>query len=265
MTYIQVSHGDGTATVCGGSLIAPHLVLTAAHCVEDSGTQLLFAPEQYLLIIGKANLDGKIPAAYFRGVRAVAQDPLWNPDTFQNDVAVLTLDEDVPASIALPVSFVGANDAQFDTAGQAATVAGWGRTSEGGLATDQLLAVGVAVDSDAVCRAVYATGFDPTVELCASLPGQDACQGDSGGPLLAPTSGGPAAKHQAKAAAPKHELTGERKKKRRKNPPPPQPNLVTQFGIVSFGQGCARPGVPGVYTRLSNPGINAFVTGALGG
>jgi secreted trypsin-like serine protease len=67
--------------------------------------------------------------------------------------------------------------------------------------------------------------------LCAGQPGfgVDACQGDSGGTLFASEPGG-----------------------------------FVQVGIVSFDEGCA-DGFPGVYTRLSEHGVNAFVADTLAG
>ena len=259
LKFVQIDLGGGAAAACGGSLIGPHFVLTAAHCTQDGDSGTLFQPEQYLLVIGKVDLAQPIPNANFRGVTAIARDPNWDPQTLQNDVAVLTLDADVPASIATPVPIVGADDTRFNTAGQGATVAGWGTTAEGGQTSSRLLAVDLVVDTDASCAAAYGAEFDPVTEICASLPGKDACQGDSGGPLFAP----PVAPKKAKVTSQPHNVKVERKKKHNRKPKPVPPAQVTQFGIVSFGEGCARAGFPGVYTRLSEPGINAFISDAL--
>lgn len=97
--------------------------------------------------------------------------------------------------------------------GTEATVLGWGRTSEGGSRSEVLRRATVPIISDARCSASYRL-FDPAGMVCAGYPrgGIDACQGDSGGPLV----------------------VGDM--------------LV---GLVSWGEGCAQPGKPGVYTRIS--------------
>lgn len=103
------------------------------------------------------------------------------------------------------------------------TVIGWGATSEGGETTNALQQVSVPLWSAEDCRRVYPT-LTPR-QVCAGRVkgGADSCQGDSGGSLL---TGG-------------------------------DPWLV--LGIVSYGIGCARPGVPGVYSDLRAPEMRAWV------
>jgi len=98
--------------------------------------------------------------------------------------------------------------------GTNSTVLGWGLTSEGGGSTsDTLNQVDVPITSDATCQSAYQE-YNSEAMVCAGLPegGKDSCQGDSGGPLV---------------------IDGK------------------LAGIVSWGQGCAEPNFPGVYTRVS--------------
>lgn len=160
----------------------------------------------------------------------VSRYPSYDAKDGHNDLAVLHLDHDVPFSdavrpICLPLSepvrtrnFVGYNP----------FVVGWGRTTEGGRSSDVLQQLQLPVLENDVCKASYSKigklisekQFDEAV-LCAGVldGGQDACQGDSGGPLVQPVQQGGV------------------------------PNFY-QIGIVSYGIGCARANVPGVYTRV---------------
>jgi secreted trypsin-like serine protease len=97
--------------------------------------------------------------------------------------------------------------------GTRATVLGWGRIADGGAHSDYLRSAVVPVVSDTSCLASYAN-YDAQSMVCAgySQGGTDACQGDSGGPMVVGS---------------------------------------TLIGIVSWGEGCARAGKPGVYTRVS--------------
>ena len=113
---------------------------------------------------------------------------------------------------ALPMATT-ADTAAYEP-GRQAEVFGWGATSEGGEASETLQRAVVPVTSDENCSAAYGE-YDPAAMVCAGYPegGVDSCQGDSGGPLVA------------------------------------DGKLI---GIVSTGSGCARPGSPGIYTRVAS-------------
>ncbi|MGB2570296.1 S1 family peptidase [Micromonospora citrea] len=114
------------------------------------------------------------------------------------------------------------------------TVAGWGAAREGGPQQRYLLKANVPFVSDASCAASYGGDLIPAEEICAGYAGGgvDTCQGDSGGPMF----------------------------RRDAN------NAWIQVGIVSWGNGCARPNYPGVYTQVSTfaPQI-ASAAASLGG
>lgn len=119
------------------------------------------------------------------------------------------------ASVSYPAATVAdSDDRELYATGTMATVLGWGRTSAGGARSDTLRSAQVPVVSDSDCSAAY-DSYDSKTMLCAGYPegGVDACQGDSGGPLM----------------------VGD-----------------TIIGIVSWGEGCAQAGKPGVYTRVSS-------------
>ncbi|MFB0628938.1 trypsin-like serine protease [Streptomyces sp. AB3(2024)] len=99
------------------------------------------------------------------------------------------------------------------------TVAGWGAAREGGGQQRYLLKAQVPFVSDASCQSSYGADLTPGEEICAGFAqgGTDTCQGDSGGPMF-----------------------------RRDDT-----NAWIQVGIVSWGEGCARAGYPGVYTEVS--------------
>jgi trypsin len=96
-------------------------------------------------------------------------------------------------------------------------VAGWGTTAEGGKVARMLRFVTALALDNAACKKSYP--WISSGQLCAGVDGggRDACQGDSGGPLWAV---------------------------RRKDP--------VLVGVVSSGNGCARPGFPGIYARVSH-------------
>ncbi|MFJ4832697.1 S1 family peptidase [Streptomyces sp. NPDC088747] len=206
--------GTRAGQFCGGVVIGPSSVLTAAHCL---GPDVLGTSSQQVrdlkVIAGRGDLlsnDGKeIP------VTDIWVNPEYDSDTNAGDFGVLTLSTPLPQSSVIPMAPAG--DAAYEP-GTAATVYGWGDTTGGGDYARSLRAARVSVLADAACERAYPGSTVGTYEaatmLCAGevAGGRDACQGDSGGPLVA------------------------------------QGRLI---GLVSWGSGCGRAGSPGVYTRVS--------------
>lgn len=129
------------------------------------------------------------------------------------DWALIRLATPVTGPSTLPIATTTAyDDGTF-------TVAGWGAAREGGGQQRYLLKATVPFVSDATCDANYGGEVIVDEEICAGYPsgGTDTCQGDSGGPMF------------RRDAA----------------------NAWIQVGIVSWGNGCARPNYPGVYTQVS--------------
>ena len=131
------------------------------------------------------------------------------------DWALIRLSSPVTGLATLPLAASTAYDSGTFT------IAGWGAATESGSQQRYLLKAQVPFVSDATCNSasMYNGEVIATDEICAGYTagGVDTCQGDSGGPMFRADSAG----------------------------------AWVQVGIVSWGDGCARPNKPGVYTQVS--------------
>ncbi|UPZ29889.1 trypsin-like serine protease [Streptomyces sp. LRE541] len=186
--YYEPTTGDGY--FCGGTLVAPNKVLTAAHCVAG-----LDWVGNGAVLAGTTDLDdytNGTPAGVFRQWT----HPRYNADTTQNDIAVLTLDRPL---VGVPTLRLAASDdsALYKT-GTTGTVYGWGLTSGADDATlsTKLKKANLPLVADATCKSAMASVLDGDYFVagsmaCAGTPASGAdegtnspCNGDSGGPLV---------------------------------------------------------------------------------
>ncbi|WSQ12685.1 serine protease [Streptomyces sp. NBC_01231] len=160
---------------CGGTLVSPTKVVTAAHCMVGETTSSV------RVVGGRTYLNGTNGTV--SRVSKIWVHPSYTDATNGDDVAVLTLSTSMPYTTA---SYVSSSQTSIYAAGTTARIVGWGTTSANGSSSNQLRTATVPTVSNTSCASSYGSDFIASDMVCAGYTsgGVDTCQGDSGGPFL---------------------------------------------------------------------------------
>jgi trypsin len=216
LVYIQgVQATAGYA--CTGTVVAPRVVLTAGHCVEDIESSSIVQPQLIGVVSGVSNLEHITDADITPVIQTLAY-PGFNPTELDGDAGLLILATPVTAT---PIKLATKAEPGLLRPGRKLKIAGWGIDEFGTEhAPNQLHAATVPIDKASNCQQgtmLFDPFYSPNGQFC-TLDSENHqvifCHGDSGGPAIANAGGTP-----------------------------------VEVGIISLNDGVCNPKSPAVYTR----------------
>ncbi|XP_032853010.1 coagulation factor X [Tyto alba] len=208
---------------CGGTILNEYFILSGAHCIKQF--------EGLWVLVGMVDKEKEEPSRAMHKVEKIIVHPEFVKETFDNDIALLKLEEPITFSEDVVPACLPEEDFAIDILMKQTfgIVSGFGNTLERTRPVKRMKVLQIPyVDRDTCKLALHS----PVTEnmFCAGYDkdGKDVCQGDGGGPHVTQYSG---------------------------------TYFVT--GIISWGEGCGRQGKYGVYTNLSKflPWVRGVLTG----
>lgn len=185
LTYIEAIEGKH-GFACTGTVVAPRVVLTAAHCVEDVEKGTMTPAGDYALATGVTSPEEATPSNIFH-VTATHVFPGFDPGILHGDAAILILSTPTSAP-AIPLA--GPTDASLYSGGASVQLAGWGLTSANAKQPPPgLRATSMLVQTPSFCKqktSGFYSPYSPAAQVCllASDRASGGCFGDSGGPTI---------------------------------------------------------------------------------
>ncbi|KAL0626774.1 Transmembrane protease serine 5 [Plecturocebus cupreus] len=211
----QVIVALGFRHTCGGSVLAPHWVVTAAHCMHSFRLSHLSSWQVHAGLVSHSAVRPYQGAV----VERIISHPLYSAQNHDYDIALLRLRTPLNFSDTVGAVCLPAKEQHFPKGSQC-WVSGWGHTDpRHTYSSDMLQDTVVPLLSTQLCNSscMYSGALTPRMLCAGYLDGRaDACQGDSGGPLVCPDG-----------------------------------DTWHLVGVVSWGHGCAEPNHPGVYAKVA--------------